>query len=93
MNSESTPTIKISERTIVSTPLVLLLGGLGPIIGFVVLWTTLRGDVSSHSSRLDEHEKRIQRIEERLTDIAVIKNDVAWMRSIMEQQKSGPKVP
>lgn len=82
--SYSNPPIHIREKTVVSVPLFILIAGIGPIFMSAVVWTSLRGDVSTNTDKVSNHEERIKKLEESQRDLAVIKNDVMWIRQSLE---------
>ena len=79
-------TLSLGERTAVRLPLLMLIGLLASIAGATLAWATLRGDVGDHTKTLTTHEERIKRLEESQADLAVIRNDVQWIRRTIEQQ-------
>lgn len=87
-----TPFIDASSRWRIS------LGALAAIIAAVAAgvaaWTIARADTRVNTSDIATHEvalkvidSRVRALENDRTDIAVMKNDVRWIRSMLEQQQ------
>lgn len=76
----STPTIALSERTAVRLPLALLLAGVAAVASATFVYATQRGEVDDHTKTLANHSTRIERLEQSQADLAVIRNDVRWIR-------------
>ena len=84
------PTLSLNERTAVRLPLIVLLSILAATATAVIAWARL-GDVDSVNARaIEVHERRINKLEEGQADLAVIRNDVQWIRRSLEQQKRTP---
>ena len=65
MSSETAPFIT-GQRTFKTT-----LGALGALIGLVcagvLAWSSVKADVEGHGRQLDQHERRLKTVEERIS--------------------------
>jgi hypothetical protein len=88
MSSDRTsPPITLADQTKIRLPLVMLLSLLALVATAAVVWSGDHNAVADHASQLATHDSRIRKLEEEQTDIAVMKNDVRWIRSTLEQQQ------
>lgn len=82
--SDSTPPIKLSNATIVRMPLALLVGLIGACLGASVAaamaWSNMSvqvAEIPGIKLRLDAHDAALSRM-------AVMANDIEWMRHYLE---------
>lgn len=92
MSQENNTTFNIGEQTRIRLPLVMLLGLISVVAAGAVIFASLRGADSSaveqlagHSRLLAEHNDRLRKLEEGQAAIAVIQNDVGWIRRELEK--------
>lgn len=79
-NYAATPPISINERTNVRLPLALIFAGVAAVAGATLAYAMQRNTVEAHTIALSSHENRIERLEQSQADLAVIRNDVRWIR-------------
>lgn len=76
------------------------LGALGALVAItaagVAAWVWAMADIRAHETRIKGHDTHLGAIDHRVrtleaaqTDIAVMKNDVQWIRRTLEQQRRG----
>lgn len=80
MSSNIQPTIAISERTAVRLPLALLLAGVAAVASATFAYAIQRTAVDENTRAIINHAARIERLEQSQADLAVIRNDVRWIR-------------
>ena len=83
---------KLHERRAVSIPLAVLIGLLGAVASAAMVWNGDRTALAANTAQLSEHSQRLRKLEEITTQIEIMKNDVEWIRRIMEERRanSGP---
>lgn len=80
------PQFNFSDETRIRLPLVMLLSLLAVVAASAVVWSGDHSAVAEHKLKLEDHAARLRALEESQTDFAVMKNDVKWIRSTLEQQ-------
>jgi hypothetical protein len=85
--TETRPSWKITETTNVRIPLALLLTLLSVVGYAAVKWSGDHNAVADHTIQISEHEGRIKGLEASKAEIAVMQNDVRWIRATIEQQQ------
>ena len=85
-SDDSSPPFKVTERTPVTMPVVLLIVLAGAVISSTLAWADLRATDKTHSESISSQEVRIRRLEEGQADIAVIRNNVDWIRRSIESR-------
>jgi hypothetical protein len=67
--------------------MLMLLSLLGAVIVSTFAVAMHRSDVQANTRALIDHTTRIERLEASQADIAVIRNDVKWIRQILEDKR------
>jgi len=86
MSSDTTPPISLGEQTKVRMPLLMLVGLLAAVASATVAITTIRAGTESHTLQLAVHDERLNKLEAAQADLALVKNDVNWIRRTLEQR-------
>lgn len=76
----SNSTVNVSEQMKVRMPLLVLLSIIGATAAATVAWSAIKTDLAEAARSSSDHETRIKELERAQADIAVIKNDVRWLR-------------
>lgn len=87
MSESKSPTLQVDEKTKVRLPLLILLALLGTVATAAGAWSMHSSKIGTLQDSAAQHEKRILKIEEQVQDIAVIKNDVQWIRRELERRR------
>lgn len=70
-------------------------GHLIQLITFVaaasIVYGQLKADDLHRDSKMSALESRIERLEQAVSDLAVVKNDVLWIKDYLKNQNQGPK--
>ena len=87
-------TVSVSESTKIRLPLLLLFSLLAVTATATGAWYSQRSDTAEHARKIHEHEQviqknsaRLDKLEDAQAEIAVIKNDVQWIRRELERRK------
>lgn len=90
--SNSNTTFNIGDQTRIRLPLMMLIGLVCVVASGAAIFASLRAADSSaieqlvvHSRVLAEHNDRLRKLEEGQAAIAVIQNDVGWIRRELEK--------
>ena len=78
MTSEAT--ISINERTNIRLPIAIIIAGVATVASGTFAYAFQRMSVDAHDQAIRAHAVRIERLEESSADLAVIRNDVRWIR-------------
>ena len=89
-HDENSLPFNLSDTTKVRLPLVMLLGLVGFVASATLAWSSLRSIADGNSNRLTAHDIRLDRLEANQADIAVMRNDVLWIRKTLEQRDRRP---
>ena len=89
-HDETQPPFSIGDQTKVRMPLLMLLGLLGVVASATIAWSTLRATGEDHTAQLVAHDARITKLEANQADIAVMRNDVMWIRKTLEARDRRP---
>lgn len=88
--------VSVSEQTRVRLPLLMLLSIVVTTALATVAWSAIKSDIAVISRatddqelRMKDHELRLKELEKAQADIAVIKNDVRWLRIRAEREGNG----
>jgi hypothetical protein len=91
MSNETTPPIRLSDQTKIRLPLAMLIGLIGIAATAAVIWSGDHRIVQELPAQVGAIETRVRKLEDSQTEIAVMKNDVRWIRqAIAEQQTRRP---
>lgn len=77
----------LGDQTKVRLPLVMLLTLLAFVASAAVVWSGDHSALADHATTLSTHDQRIRKLEENQADIAVMRNDVLWIRRTLELQQ------
>ncbi len=96
MSEQSTETAApfLDKTSRVRTTLGTLLALVAITASGVAAWAWAMADIRAHDTRIKTHDaqlgsvdSRVRTLEAAQTDIAVMKNDVQWIRRALEQQQ------
>lgn len=87
----------ISEKSRVVMPLVAILAALSLTATAAATWSGLRGEVRDTAADVQRTREdlrlvgdRVKKLEDAQSDIAVLKNDVVWIRRYLERTDAKP---
>ncbi len=88
MSNETTPSISLSERTKVRLPLVMLVAIVGAVAAAAIDRSNILTSVEAQRAKLVEQDERLRRLELAQAEIAVMRNDVLWIRRALERERA-----
>lgn len=93
-SEDSTPPIPISRSTKIAAPLYIIIAFTSAIVATALAWSDLKATDDKHGTKITNLEERTIRLEQGQAAIAqnveATKNNVQWMRDIMEGKYSAP---
>jgi 5-bromo-4-chloroindolyl phosphate hydrolysis protein len=90
---ETSPGFSVSEKTKVSIPLAALISLLALTATAAIGYTTLKISDSDQTAKILEHDVRIKRLEESVSKIELVQNDVAWIRRRLDEDHNRTEKP
>jgi len=88
MSNETTPSISLSERTKVRLPLVMLVAIVGAVAAAAIDRSNILTSVEAQRAKIAEQDERLRRLEVAQAEIAVMRNDVLWIRRALERERA-----
>ncbi len=86
MSEKSNGFVRI-PRWAVGLAATLLLG----LLSFAIVWGMYKSKVSENTSQIHVLQKDVNNLKKMRMDIAVIKNDVSWIKGSLSSKKRGDK--
>ena len=77
----------VTPESRVRLPLALLFALVASAASAAFAVAMHRGEVADHSRTLANHELRLERVEASQADLAVIRNDVRWIREQLQRNR------
>lgn len=80
VETDTSRPLAISENKRVTLPFIMLCGLLAITASAAIAYNRIE-------TKTEDHEERLKRVETKTEDIAVMKNDLQWIRRAMEEDR------
>lgn len=80
-------TVRVDGNRVVSMTTAVLLTILGAVVTATLAWGAIKADLKTTSATVVEHGDRLKAVEAKTEDLREIKNDIAWIKQTMQQER------
>lgn len=79
--------IRFTERSSFTLSIAFVVALLSGSATAATIWAKNESAREAQARVLTDHETRMQRLESKMEDVTTIKNDVAWIKQILERRE------